>query len=469
MDEETDDDACTEYESDADVEVPKEPKGENRRGVLHGNGYHRQPPTVQQSRLALEDLMKLLHPPKQKKNGCTSLEPNTRAQLEDIRNFLWQYCDFDTNEKPKSLLAGNWMKASIDVVDYNAKGPYRAQTLRASAKAYVQTRELLTQHSYRNPRQSRIDDEELSGEIQLYLQGIGDYACVQDIVDFTKKDDVQKRYGFTRPIGSTTARRWMGLMGYRWIKEPKGQYQDGHERADVVEYRQKTFLPAWTKFEDRMRVWTDDTMHLKVDEDLNLRPDIRNTVVWFHDESTFYAHDRCLQRWFHKTEGPKPWPKGKGISLMVAHFVSADYGYLQSPDGTETARVLFKAGKGRDGYYTNECIIQHAEKAIDILRKFYPNDDHVLVFDNATTHVKHADNALSARHMPKNPSSSWGITVVAKDDSGAIKYHSDGKPQKIKVPMEPGSFANKEPQPLYFPDGHEKAGWFKGMSQILQE
>jgi len=35
--------------------------------------------------------------------------------------------------------------------------------------------------------------------------------------------------------------------------------------------------------------------------------------------------------------------------------------------------------------------------------------------------------------------------------------------------MEPGCYANGEPQSLYFPDGHEKAGWFKGMAQIIQE
>ena len=98
----------------------------------------------------------------------------------------------------------------------------------------------------------------------------------------------------------------------------------------------------------------------------------------------------------HENETAKPQPKGKGALLMVAHFVSADYGYLQSPDGTETARVLFKAGKGQDGYYTNERIIQHAEKAIEIVQKYYPNNDHILIFDNATTHVKQADNALSA-------------------------------------------------------------------------
>ena len=71
--------------------------------------------------------------------------------------------------------------------------------------------------------------------------------------------------------------------------------------------------------------------------------------------------------------------------------------------------------------------------------------------------------------MPKNPSCSWGVTVPLKDNNGAVMYNPDGKPQKIKVPMEPGRYANGEPQLLYFLDGHEKAGWFKGMAQILQK
>lgn len=481
MDSDTDD-AYTDYESDAGVEALDESKelrvqaGDSIPGEPHGDGYCRRPPTVPDAQLALEDLTRLLHPPRQKQNGekavhavgKTSLDPDTLERLEDIRNFLWRYCDFDANDKPKNPSAGAWTKASVDVADYRIKGPWRARTLRATARAYIRTRNLPT-HSYNNPRESRIDDEVLSSEIQLHLQGVGKYARAQDIVDFTKKDDVQKRHGFTKPISLATSKRWMAQLGYRWTKEPKGQYQDGHERVDVVEYRQKTFLPAWSKFEKRMRVWTDHNIHLKVDEDPDSRPDIANTVVWFHDESTFYAHDRRTLGWFHEAVGPKPQAKGEGVSLMVAHFVSADYGYLQSPDGTETARVLFKAGKGRDGYYTNERIIQHAEKAIQILQKYYPNDDHVLIFDNATTHVKRADNALSARHMPKNPSRSWGVSVLAKNDSGAIMYRSDGKPQKIKVPMEPGRYANGESQSLYFPDGHEKAGWFKGMAQILRE
>jgi hypothetical protein len=81
---------------------------------------------------------------------------------------------------------------------------------------------------------------------------------------------------------------------------------------------------------------------------------------------------------------------------MVADFVSANYGWLRSPDGSEEARVLFKAGKNREGYSTSEDILKQTEKAIDILEKYYPKEDHVPVYDNATTHLKRPDGALSA-------------------------------------------------------------------------
>ena len=86
---------------------------------------------------------------------------------------------------------------------------------------------------------------------------------------------------------------------------------------------------------------------------------------------------------------------------MVADVVSADYGWLRSPDGKHEACVFFKAGKNREGYFTNDEILEHATKIMDILDEHYAGEDHVLVFDNATTHTKWADGALSACSMPK--------------------------------------------------------------------
>ncbi|KAG2362182.1 hypothetical protein BDR07DRAFT_1285342, partial [Suillus spraguei] len=132
-------------------------------------------------------------------------------------------------------------------------------------------------------------------------------------------------------------------------------------------------------------------------------------VFWFHDESTFYANNRRKKHWVHINKGAVPLPKGEGASLMVADFISADYGWLHSHDGKESARILFRPGKTQDGYFTNENIIAHAEKAMDILSKDYPNEDHVLVFDSATTHVKRPDDTLAACKMPKNPLQNWGV------------------------------------------------------------
>ncbi|KIM60193.1 hypothetical protein SCLCIDRAFT_16384 [Scleroderma citrinum Foug A] len=296
-------------------------------------------------------------------------------------------------------------------------------------------------------RASPISDEAVVEELSIHLRSIGKYACAQDLVDFLKVTENRARLGISRPISLATAHRWMKYMGWRWKKEVKGQYVDGHERSDVVAYRQQVFLPAWTC----------------------LHGGERCIVVWFHNESTFYANDQQKLRWVHQNESAVPQPKGEGASLMVADFVSADYGWLRSPDGKEHAHVLFKAGKTRDGYFTNDDIVAQTGRAMDVLSKHYTNEDHVFIFDNAKTHLKRANDALLACKMPKFPSESWGVTVIAKDSTGKLIRGANGNTVKEKIRMADARLLNGVPQPLYFPEGHERAGWFKGMAQILVE
>ena len=84
---------------------------------------------------------------------------------------------------------------------------------------------------------------------------------------------------------------------------------------------------------------------------------------------------------------------------MVADFISADYGWLRSPDGKKSARVLIRPGARRDGYFTNDDIIAQATKAMDILKEHYPDEDHVFVYDNATTHLKRARGLRHSRRI----------------------------------------------------------------------
>lgn len=184
--------------------------------------------------------------------------------------------------------------------------------------------------------------------------------------------------------------------------------------------------------------------------------------------STFYANDRRKKCWVHTNETPTPQQKGEGPSLMAAEFVSADHWWLRSSDGAESARVLFRAGKGCDGYFSNDEIIRHAEKAMVILEKHYPDEDHVFVFDNAPTRMKRANDSLSARTMPKG-CKEWGVDVPVQDEHGRVVLSPNGKVTTTKAQISNGSFADGTPQEFYWPEGHLHAGKFKGMAQILTE
>ena len=83
----------------------------------------------------------------------------------------------------------------------------------------------------------------------------------------------------------------MKKLGYRWTVIPSGQYVDGHKRVDVVDYHQKVFLPYWMSIEEWTRKWKAAFQEEDNSEN-GPRPRNRRIVVWFHDESTFYANDR---------------------------------------------------------------------------------------------------------------------------------------------------------------------------------
>ena len=248
----------------------------------------------------------------------------------------------------------------------------------------------------------------------------------------------------------------------------KGQYADGHEREDVVLYQEQVFLPQWTKIAQRMTQWSKENL-------LEFGPKMPGleVIVWFHNETIFYAHDRRKKGWYHKDAPIKPYTKGEGTTLMVADFVSAKFGWLCSPDGARTARQVMKPGKNKDGYFSSEDICKQAEEAMAILQEFFPQYEHHFVYDNATTHLKQVADALSARRMPKNiskPGTNWGVETTKRDPiTGKIEYKSDGSPVKIKVHMADTCFTDGTPQSLYFPEGHERAGVFKGMAVILEE
>ena len=46
-----------------------------------------------------------------------------------------------------------------------------------------------------------------------------------------------------KPLGKTATYKWLNRLGFYATEEKKGVYVDGHERVDVIDYRQNEFLP----------------------------------------------------------------------------------------------------------------------------------------------------------------------------------------------------------------------------------
>ncbi|KAI5993567.1 hypothetical protein EDD15DRAFT_2367317 [Pisolithus albus] len=254
----------------------------------------RKPPSILDAQKALEDLRNILKPPRQDRTGYT--DPNLpallRERLSRMRDFLWLYTNVlsDGTTHPTNPVGGQWTKAANQAARNagKVKGDYLSRTLRSWSMAYIKTRTL--PHRMPSKKFSRIEDESLAADLQLHLQSIGKYVRAQDLVDYLSDVGNQTRLGFKKTISLKTAQRWMGRLGYRWKKEPRGQYSDGHERNDVVAYRQTIFIPAWCRYQPWMRVWNYGNPIIA--EPTATSPPGRHVVAWFHDESTFYANDR---------------------------------------------------------------------------------------------------------------------------------------------------------------------------------
>ena len=98
-------------------------------------------------------------------------------------------------------------------------------------------------------------------------------------------------------------------------------------------------------------------------------------------------------------------------------------------------------------------MIIEVDKAIDIFEgKTNGFATGLFLFDNAPSHQKRAQDALSARKMPKGPHATW--------------RHHKGGPRMRTMTFGEGETV----QDFYYPDDHEMLpGWFKGMEQIIRE
>ena len=149
---------------------------------------------------------------------------------------------------------------------------------------------------------------------------------------------------------------------------------------------------------------------------------------------------------------------------MFAHFVSADFGWLEAPDGRSAQRVI-RPGKNRDGYFTSDEVLEQANAVMDLCQELWP-DSSFMTMQRLMSSVPRMHFLLvkCQRISQKVMGIGW-----LKPSNGMRIKDAAGNPMKEKIRMADATF-NGQPQSLYFADDHlEHPGKFEGMAQILTE
>ena len=191
-------------------------------------------------------------------------------------------------------------------------------------------------------------------------------------------------------------------------------YADGHEWEDVVKYREG-LEERFAQYE-RHFTWDDEGKELTPPSGSAA---IRHLplILITHDESTFYQNNQRQVYWGCPGKNVTPRPKGEGITLMVSDFLTSEWGALHDNDrcainlffhtqicslSHSEAWKIFWPGKNRDSWFTASHLLAQVDDTINIFqRRTGGHAQGLFIFDNAPSHQKCADDALSAHLMVK--------------------------------------------------------------------
>ena len=231
-----------------------------------------------------------------------------------------------------------------------------------------------------------------------------------------------------------TARRWILRLGWCLKTLKKGVYMDGHEREDVVKYRNEVFLPAMAKFEERMTKFEGPELG-KVEP--TLREGEKEIIPQFHDESCLSVNDFKTNAWL----GPGQTilqKKGRGRLIHVSEFINPITGRLVLHDAqgniVDEARKIIYPGSNGDAWWDTEQLLAQVKHAIEVFEKAHPNCIALFIFDQSSAHASLGPDALKAFEMNKSDGRKQRIqhdTVIP--ESNPVVEHR-GKIQKMTLP-----------------------------------
>ena len=147
----------------------------------------------------------------------------------------------------------SWMEASEVVAKMQGHGMTHAQCICKWAIGFLKWGDLPF-HQLNRKQGTIIDDKDVAEEIKTCMaeKAGGSFLKAQDIVEIVASPKMQEIFalkGISKPsISIKTALRWLEKLGWTYGKLKNGMHLDGHERLDVVEYRQG-FVEHWMRHE----------------------------------------------------------------------------------------------------------------------------------------------------------------------------------------------------------------------------
>ncbi|KIJ41752.1 hypothetical protein M422DRAFT_171907 [Sphaerobolus stellatus SS14] len=134
------------------------------------------------------------------------------------------------------------------------------------------------------------------------------YICAEDVVEIFNSPELQEllaAHDAKLTISIRAARQWLKKLDWRYGQKQNGMFIDGHEREDVVKYR--------NSYKKRMILYDNDNNVISTPNGFPVEGGRFCLILVTHDESTFYANDCRKTKWFHSSEKATPLAKGEGL------------------------------------------------------------------------------------------------------------------------------------------------------------
>ena len=295
-------------------------------------------------------------------------------------------------QNPRSKVQSSLASAQLTFPKRNQQ--HWAMKIRNWAEHFLKHSELSIDRQGKHIKvKSLIDDEDIRTCCREYLMSQPNESITAQTFRLWICKHLHQSVGLVRPveISESTALRWLSRLGMAFSQYRPGTYVDGHEREDVVAYRNE-FLLRMAEYEKQMVKFSGE--HMEV-EDTPALCGMKRIVVVTHDESVFSSHDGRRTMWTFESHKPLR-PKGQGRSLMVSEFMCECHGPLRFPpsldpssigDGPTESLVILKPGNNADGYWKNSDLVEQlTKKAIPIFEILHPDSIGLFIFDNSQNH-----------------------------------------------------------------------------------